>query len=493
MSAPPHGERAPPDSRLGARTILLFWSPLAAQWLMMALEGPFLAAVIARLADPAFNLAAHGVAFAFAILVESPVIMLMSASTALVEDRDSYRRLRNFTRALNAGATGLLLLVLVPPVYDFLLETLLGLPAEVARLVRGALWLLLPWPAAIGYRRFLHGLLIRSGRTRLVAYGTILRLVGMAATAMALYLATDLPGAWVGAAALSAGVCTEALAARGMARGVVRRLEAGGDLPGVGERRTAPTGSVAAGSAAAGSADVPEGAAVREGGHRSANTGNRPYRALDYREIVRFYYPLALTSFIGLTVQPLLTFFMGRAPAPIESLAVFPVVHALSFLFRALGLSFQEAAIALLGPRHEHARELGRFGAGLGLAAAGGLALVAFTPLADVWFVVVSGLTPDLAAAAVTPTRILAVLPALTVLLAYQRAVLVLARRTRPITVATVLEVIGIGLLFPLFGFGIGLAGVTAAVLAFVGGRLAGNAFLHGRVRGVLREGRGEA
>ena len=75
-------------------------------------------------------------------------------------------------------------------------------------IVYGALWLLLPWPAAIGYRRFLHGVIIRSGRTRLVAYGTLLRLAGMSGTAILLYVYGTLPGAWVGAAALSAGCVT---------------------------------------------------------------------------------------------------------------------------------------------------------------------------------------------------------------------------------------------------------------------------------------------
>ena len=70
--------------RLTQRQILFFWAPLAATWLMMGVEGPYLAAVIARLPDPKFNLAAHGVAYAFALLVEAPVIMLMSATTALV-------------------------------------------------------------------------------------------------------------------------------------------------------------------------------------------------------------------------------------------------------------------------------------------------------------------------------------------------------------------------------------------------------------------------
>jgi hypothetical protein len=63
------------------RSIIAFWFPLAATWFMMAVEGPFLAAVIARLAEAKFNLAAYGVAYAVALLVESPVIMLMSAAT----------------------------------------------------------------------------------------------------------------------------------------------------------------------------------------------------------------------------------------------------------------------------------------------------------------------------------------------------------------------------------------------------------------------------
>ncbi|MBT8402368.1 MAG: hypothetical protein KJP18_00845, partial [Gemmatimonadetes bacterium] len=199
------------------RSVFLFWVPLAATWLMMAVEGPTLAAVIARLADPTFNLAAYGVAFAFAILVEAPVIMLMSASTALAADGESLRRLRVFSWGLNALATGLLLFVLIPPVYAFLMTTLMGLPDPVSELTYGALWLLLPWPAAIGYRRFLQGLLIRSGRTRLVAAGTVLRLISMASSAVVLAIFTDLPGAWVGAVALSVAVCVEAVAARIMA------------------------------------------------------------------------------------------------------------------------------------------------------------------------------------------------------------------------------------------------------------------------------------
>jgi hypothetical protein len=403
---------------------------------MMAVEGPFLAAVIARLTDPTFNLAAHGVAVAFAILIEAPVIMIMSASTALVEDAHSFRKLRNFTHGLNAIVTAVMVIVLIPPVFELVVHQLIGLPDEVARLTHVALLILLPWPGVIGYRRFYQGLLIRSGRTRLVAYGTIIRLATMGAMGFGLYLVGSVPGAYVGAAALSAGVCIEALASRVMAHRTVRRL-----------------------------LDGPE--------HMAPDA-----HPLSLRGITTFYYPLALTSLLGLAVQPMLTFFMGRAVLPVVSLAVYPVVHALSFIFRAAGLSYQETSIALLGKRHEHAPELWRFALVLGLSASAGLAAIALTPLADLWYQTVSGLEPNLAGYALVPTMVLIPLPAMSVFLSFQRSLLVKAHYTSPITTATILEVLGIATGFMVFGVWLDIVGVTAAFSAFVLGRVLSNVYL---------------
>jgi hypothetical protein len=131
---------------------------------MMAAEGPFLAAVIARLGEPKFNLAAFGVAFSFAMILQSPVIMIMTAATALARDRVSFRRLRLFAYGLSGAVTALMLVVALPPVFDWIAHRLIGLPEPVALLCHPALVLLLPWPAAIGYRRLYQGVLIRSKR-----------------------------------------------------------------------------------------------------------------------------------------------------------------------------------------------------------------------------------------------------------------------------------------------------------------------------------------
>jgi progressive ankylosis protein len=433
------------QSSLTLGKLFRFWSPLYATWFMMAVEGPFLAAVIARLPGPKFNLAAYGVAFAFALIIEAPVIMMMSASNALVDGWPAYVRLRNFTFALMGIVTVAMLLFLIPPVFFLVTGDLMGLPEAVARITYKSLLLLLPWPGAIGYRRFYQGLLIRHNATRRVAYGTVVRLSAMAATASLLAAFTALEGACVGAAALSAGVTAEALASRWMAREVVASLR----------RRV----------------------------------GESDSGALTYSGITRFYFPLALTSLLGMGVQPIITFFLGRSRFAIESLAVLPVINSLVFVFRSVGLSLQDVAIANMGNRFEGYAILRRFAIVLGCSAAAGLALIAFTPISSFWFGAVSGLSPELAAFAVDPTRILVLMPALSVLLSFQHAILVHAKTTTPITWGTVVEVFGIVAALAACVAGLNIVGAVAASIALMFGRIAANAFLLGPMKMVAREG----
>lgn len=421
---------------LTGRRVFAFWAPLAATWLMMAAEGPFVAAVIARLPEPTFNLAAYGVAFALAMIVESPIIMIMSAATALVHDRKSFLDLRRFTYALNGAITVVGAVGLIPPLFRFVTDRLIGLPPEVAHLTHVAAAVLLPWPAAIGYRRLFHGVLIRHNLTRRVAYGTVVRLTTMAATGLGLYVWGHLPGVVVGAAALSAGVVAEAAASRVMAARTVARL-LHGDL--------------------AGSPDAP---------------------GLPMGTILRFYLPLALTSMLTLGVNPAVTFFLGHSRMALESLAVLPVVTSLAFLFRSAAFAFQEVGIALLGRDLTGYRPLARFAAVLAACSGGALVLVAWTPAAAYWFATVSGLSPDLVAFARWPLVLLAVMPALEVLLSLQRAILVTVRRTPLITWATAIEVGGIVVTLAIGIAVADLIGAVAATLGILLGRVGANLFL---------------
>ncbi len=418
---------------LSTKKIFVFWLPLAATWLMMSFEGPFLAALIARLAEPKYNLAAYGVAFSFALIIEAPIIMIMSASTKLVKDAQSFIKLRKFTYGLNWFITLIMVIILIPPIFYFLTEDLIGLPSKVSNLTHLATIILLPWPGAIGYRRFYQGILIRNDLTRRVAYGTVIRIITMALTALLLYLFTETAGVVVGAASISAAVFLEAVASRIMVDGTIKKI-------------------------------------MRQDGYDKD--------VLTYKEIYNFYYPLALTSILGLGVQPVVTFFMGQSRMSLESLAVLPVVTSFVFIFRALGLSYQEVVIALMGDDTKNFKLLRNFAFLLGAVLTIVLALIAFTPLSDIWLGVVSGLTDNLAEFARLPLMIMAILPLLTVLISLQRSVLVSKKTTHPITIGTAIEFITIVLVLFISIKYIGLVGAVAATLSFVIGRLAANIYL---------------
>ncbi len=418
--------------KLTYRRIFLFWGPLALTWLMMALEQPILIAFIARLNDAKFNLAAFGIAGSFAMIIESPIIMLMSASTALVTGRNSYKKLKLFTDILNAVITGIQIIILIPPVFNYIVTGLMEVPEDVARLAHVALVIFLPWAASIGYRRFYQGILIRNNLTRRITYGTLIRLSVIMITGLLLYIA-GINGAYVGAAAMSLAVVSEAVATRIM---VSRTLK-----------------------------DILQ----------KEDTENSK---LGLRTITKFYFPLALTSVLSLGVHPFVTFFLGRSYMAVESLAVLPVVSSLVFIFRSMGLSYQEVNIALIGKEKQNYRVLRNFAFYLGLLVTVLIALLAFTPLAEYWFINVSGLSTDLAALSYLPLKIMILLPAMTVLLNFQRSSLIISGSTVPISIATAVELVGIIAVLLVCVVFLNLIGVVAASIAFIAGKGFSNLYL---------------
>ena len=337
------------------RYILSFWLPLAASWALMALEGPFVQAAIARLPDPETSLAAFGIVTSVSITIEAPIIMLLATSTALCRDRAAYRVLRRFMIGLNLLLTVVAAVVAFTPAYDWIIPGAMGVPGPIAAAARPVMRIMTLWSAAIGWRRFYQGILIRFGQTRRVSYGTLMRLLSSGGTAAALAWWGKLPGVWVGSCALMAGVLCEAVFVTWLVRPTLQqRLSAGAPL-------TSP-----------------------------------PDSALTMRRVLGFHTPLAATSLLTLLSQPLISAGLSRAPFPEQSLAAWPVVSSLVFFPRSFGLAVQEVVIALTdGP--ETLGPLRRFSFCVAIGAVLVLALVAFTPLADVYLSEVAAVSRELA------------------------------------------------------------------------------------------------
>jgi len=418
---------------LDFRKIFIFWLPLFFTWILMAMERPILATIIARLENPKINLAAFGVAFSLALLFEAPIIMMLSASTALVKNKNTYIKLRNFTVFLNFFITILMLIIIIPPIFNFLAIDLINLTKQIAELTHISCIILLPWPAAIGFRRFYQGVLINNNQTKRVGYGTVIRLVSSAGFGFLLYFFSNLKGTYVGASALSFGVIMEAIASRLMAITAIK------------------------------------------------NTLKSKYKNeqfVNYKYIIKFYFPLSLTSILSIGVNPLLTFFLGRSRFAIASLAVYPVVESVVFIFRSTGLSFQEVAISLLGQDNKNFKKIFKFSLFLFSFSSGILLFISITPLSKIIFHNILGLSMNLSNLAKLPTFILFLLPGLSVFLSFQRAFVVNSRKTSKITIATAIEVFVIfsGLLICI-GF-LNMVGVISAAISLIIGRVSSNVYL---------------
>jgi hypothetical protein len=359
----------------------------------MGAEIPALSAIVARLPNPAINLAAYGgIVFPLALIIESPIIMLLAASTALSKDKASYQFIHRFMMITAAALTGLHILVAFTPLYYFVVEKILAAPQVIVEPGRIGLMIMTPWTWSIAYRRFNQGVLIRFGHSKTVGIGTVIRLTADFVVLLIGYSSGTLQGILVATSAVSAGVISEAIYVGIVVRPVVKNQVFA--MPAV-----------------------------------------KP--ALNLHSFLKFYIPLVLTSLLTLLVTPIGSAALSRMPVAIASLAVWPVISGLTFMLRSVGVAYNEVVVALLDEPLS-SQSLRRFAWLLAGATTIFILLVALTPLSLLWFQVISGLEPELANMGVTGLILAIPTAGLTVFQSWFQGLLLHGGRTRGVTEAVV-------------------------------------------------------
>lgn len=423
------------STALTQRRIFLFWLPLAASWLLMSLEGPILQAVIARLGDMQTQLAAFGIVSSLEIAIESPVIMLLATSTALATNGRNYQVLRRFVIWLNILVTIVAILVAFTPLFDLIVRRIMGIPDPIADAARPGMMIMTGWSAAIGFRRFAQGVLIRHGQTRWVGYGTVLRLFSSAGAGLVLAVLTSLSGVCIASIGLMAGVTTEALFVALVARPTIRGVL-----------------------------------------HKPAKCEEE---TVTFSDVLKYHTPLAATSLLTLLAQPIVGAGLARMPHPQETLAAWPVIWGILFIFRSAAYALPEAVIALVSaPLHKD--PVRRFCRNAGIASSAAMLLLAATPLARIYLHHLAGL-PDRLAHFVTPALLLAVvMPFINSIHSWYRGLLMSVRKTGVIYWGMGINLTTTGA-FVFAGVLFRLPGTEIAVLALIVSLLVEIWYLRGR------------
>lgn len=434
---------SPSNHNLSTQRIIRTWWPLAASWVLMALEAPALSVVVARLADPEINLAAYsGIVFPMALIIESPIIMLLAASTTLSKDWDSYIKMRRFMMRTSAILTALHLLFVFTPLYDLMVNGIIGAPQEIIEPARIGLVIMTPWTWSIAYRRFNQGVLIRFDHSHEVGTGTVVRLVTNGIVLTIGYLIGTIPGIVVATSAVATGVVCEAVYIGWRTHPVL---------------------------------------------HNRLKSAPRVDPPLTFKAFTDFYVPLAMTSLLTLLAQPIGSAAISRMPQPIESLAIWLVVTSLIFLIRSLGVAYNEVVVALLDEA-QAARALRNFATALSLLVTVLIVAIAATPLATWWFGDILALAPPLVELARLGLWIALPIPVTSVLQSWYQGAILHSRHTRGIIESVVVYLVISGIVLVAGVIWGKTPGVFVGLAAFSASMAGQTAWLWLRSRPAMRE-----
>ena len=197
------------------KEVFRLWLPLAGSWLLMGIESPMLAAFVARMATPEITLAAWGsLVYPISLVVEGPIIMLLTASTALANNLSSYKKLFKYMIIMSFALSLIHILIAFTPLFYFVAEGLMNVPKSLLDPGKIGLQIMTPWTLMIAWRRLNQGVMIKHDNSKLVAQGTLIRLITLTSILSYGRWFTDYSGIIIGASAVALAVTAEALYAQ---------------------------------------------------------------------------------------------------------------------------------------------------------------------------------------------------------------------------------------------------------------------------------------
>lgn len=309
----PVRRRRPAASRVTARTFARFYAPLAATSLLLTGTDPILMAVLARTASPTQTVAGYGVAFAVCGVLYAPMLAMQQLAATRLLNGAALAPVKRFAYAIGGVLSFLGATVAFTAAGDLVFDRWVGVRPEVLAEAVRAMQFLWPVPFLTAVRATHQGRLVAGHRTNPIGYATGAR-TGVL-TLVALALASAGGGAWLGAAAFTAGLVVETL--------VVMCCSAPGAV------------------GAADGTDKSGGGIGMKGG--AAGLG-------------RFSAPLMANVLLWWATPLLINAVLARTPGPDAALAAFTIVQAVGWFVAAPVGQLQHASIALVECPASHAR-----------------------------------------------------------------------------------------------------------------------------------------
>ena len=286
-----------------------FYAPLAATSLLLTLTNPLLTSAMSRSVNPAIALAGFGVAFSLCGVLYSPLLVGQQVAATKLLNGSRFELIQSFWLRIGVLLSLMAAAVGFTPLGDWVFGRVIGVSGDIFDEARAAIALLAPVPVLTAVRSVHQGRLVAGHHTNPIAFATGARTAVLALVAVVLTVSTP-GGAWVGAAAFTAGLLVETI--------LVVRGRAGAE-------------------------GTP---------HPVAAEGVEP-GAVDDR-MLRFSTPLMVNVLLWWSTPLLINSVLARSPFPAEAIAAFVVVEGVAWFLAAPVGQYQHVSISLVDCKRSH-------------------------------------------------------------------------------------------------------------------------------------------
>jgi hypothetical protein len=402
--------------------LIRFLLPLVLTVVAQELSGQVLNGGITRVPDATETLASYGLAWGIVTLLASPLNQVKQLGLVLVENVPCFVQVRRFVAVLGSLLAGILVVLALSPLGTWVVEGLHGISSELGGTVRTAILWLAPYPIVRGGTLFYSGLLLRIRRAD-VASLAILANIAASVAAVFTMLPTGLiqqRPVLLPVLVIYAGALSElAVVIWGYRRLLVGKLDLAGTT-------------------------------------------------ISPRQIIHFFWPLALITMLQGLSRPLINLFIARGTDGAEALAVLTVVYSLAHVLygwlneiRSLPTAFRQ---------HKDAqRAILRFAWACGFFSFALMVGIFWTPLGDLVVGSWIGLSAELSPLAKGPLIVFSFFPLAVMNRAYLNGVGLLERRTKAMAPSGISRILTI-LMVLLLTVGTNMNGATRGIVALLSG-----------------------
>lgn len=385
---------------------LLFFVPLGATSLLISVTHSLFNAAIARLPNPELYGSAFQVGKSLMQVVQNPVAMIKQMMAALIKDKESYYKVRNFTIILVTSVLLFFTILVFSGGAEWIFKNLMGVKEDVLKHALTVVKILIIFPAAVSLRNFMQGVAIKFRRTPLVTIATIARVTFVSIIILFISKITFIPPSIIPSFMFLGAVFVEAIT---VTIGVKLSIK-----------------------------DIPtsiEGLNTRK--------VNMNVREINYRLIIGFFAPLVITSFIRALAKPIIDSGLARTIDSKTAIFTYGVAWGLGVIVVSPLMMFHQVPLNFIeGNNKEQINSVKKFAIILGIFLSSILGLMAFSPIGTIILTNIIGVSDKIALLSVDVLKVMTILPMAMVIRQFYWGMLMKEHKTSYISIGKIINLV---------------------------------------------------